>query len=305
MTGSDGFFGLIEAGGTKFVCAIGRERGDISERAVFPTRSPEETMRDVIAYFRQQTAEKGKMTSLGVGCFGPLDLDRTSKTYGYITGTSKPGWSNFPVRETLARELEVPVEVDTDVNAALLAEARHGAGKGLQHLIYITIGTGIGAGIMMDGRLLQGAEHPEVGHMFTEKLSDDRDFDGVCPYHGDRCFEGLASGPAMMARWGVRPPELPADHPAWDLQARYLATLCLNLSAVTPPSRIILGGGVMQQDHVLPLICKHFAAQKNGYGGDTRTADDLADFIVRSQLRPDAGVIGALELAIECKTPGC
>lgn len=297
MSGRQKLYGLIEAGGTKFVCAVGTSADDIHGRQVIPTRHPEETLGAVEGYFRSAIKEHGTLDAIGVGCFGPIDLDRGSTTYGSILETTKPDWTGVDIVGFLAKVFGVPVAIDTDVNAALVGEAAYGAGRGLEHLVYITVGTGIGAGIMEGGRIIYGTGHSEIGHLFASPRSDDTDFLGVCPFHGNACFEGLASGPAMKARWGQPAHDLPDQHPAWDLQARYLAILCLNISMTTMPERIILGGGVMQREHLFDLIRHHFVRLNNGYNGLHRSLDHMSSYIVPAALNPNAGVIGALKIA--------
>ena len=290
-------YGLIEGGGTKFVCAVGLAVNDIQNRKVFPTRGPGETICDIVEYFKAYADAHGPLSGIGVGCFGPLDLSPASNTFGQITDTPKPGWSGFNIRETLKNALRLPVSLDTDVHCALLAEAHYGAGVGYKDLIYVTVGTGIGAGIMIDGDILYGAGHPEVGHMLTPLDPQDAGFKGVCPFHGHQCFEGVASGPAIQNRWSQAASDLPKDHPAWDMQARYLAKLCMNMTMMAPPSRIILGGGVMQQGQILEKIRTEFEVLKNGYNGLCTACHDTQTYIVASKLQPDAGLIGAFELA--------
>ena len=231
--------GALEAGGTKMVCAIGDENGNVFERASFPTRMPEETMPDIIGYFQDK-----KIEALGISSFGPLNLDETSPDFGNITTTPKPGWHNYPLRRTLLEALKVPVGIDTDVNGAALAEARIGAGKGLDSLVYYTIGTGIGGGAMVAGKLLHGLVHPEMGHMLLRPHKDDPTPHGFCPYH-DGCLEGMANGPAIEKRWGVSAKELDEHHVAWEIEAEYLAQMCVNTIVVLSPKKIVLGGGVM------------------------------------------------------------
>ncbi len=285
--------GGLEAGGTKFVCAVGTGPDDIRALERFPTTTPEETLGRVINFFRRQPEP---IAALGIGSFGPVDPDPSSPTYGYITTTPKPGWAHTDVAGTLRRALSVPVAFDTDVNAAALGEQRWGAGRGLHTFVYLTIGTGIGGGVIVNGHRHHGHQHPEIGHLFVPRLPGDNR-PGHCPFHGN-CLEGLASGPAIAVRWGRPAPELPADHPAWDEVAHYLAFGLANLILTLSPQRLILGGGVMHQTHLFPRIRRHVATCINGYVA----LPDLDTFIVPPALGDRAGVLGALALAEEVAT---
>ncbi len=214
--------GALEAGGTKMVCGIGDELGHIEKRESFPTRTPEETMPDIINFFSGEHIE-----ALGIGSFGPLSLDPSAADYGSITTTPKPGWHNYPLRNVLLKALNVPIGIDTDVNAAALGEAVYGAGKGLDSLVYYTVGTGIGGGAVVDGHLLHGLVHPEMGHILLRPDHRDPSPKGFCPYH-ESCLEGLANGPAIEKRWGISAKNLPEDHVAWSIEAEYLAQMCAN-----------------------------------------------------------------------------
>ena len=283
-------YGGIEAGGTKFVCAVGSSPDDVHETR-FPTTMPEETINRAIAFFREQ-----RVAAIGIASFGPIDLRFDSPTFGYITTTPKPGWANTDLAGAIKRALDVPVGFDTDVNVAALGEHRWGAARGLDSFIYLTIGTGIGGGGLSSGRLLHGLIHPEMGHI---RLPHDfaRDpFPGSCPYHGD-CFEGLASGPALEKRWGQRAETLPADHPAWELQAHYLALALVNYVCTLSPQRIILGGGVMEQPQLFPLIRRAVQQLLNGYVPSPAIVENIDAYIVPPGLGKRAGVLGALALA--------
>jgi len=214
-------FGGIEAGGTKFVCSVGSGPYDLSDEIRFPTTTPEETFGRAIAYFQDQNA-KQKLTSIGVAAFGPLDLDIKSATFGYITSTPKPGWAFTNVLGILSDELNIPIGIDTDVNCAALGEYEWGAAQGLETFIYLTIGTGIGGGIVAEGNLLHGAMHPEMGHIRIPYNREKDAYKGYCPYHQD-CFEGIASGSAINDRWKIPAENLPRNHPAWDLEVEYIA----------------------------------------------------------------------------------
>jgi fructokinase len=276
----------VEAGGTKFVCAVGTGPADLIREAI-PTTTPSETLRQVVRFLRAQARP---LTALGVASFGPLDLDQHSPTYGYITSTPKPGWSNVDVRGALHRELGLPVAFDTDVNAAALAESRWGAAQGLDNVLYLTVGTGIGGGALVNGAPLHGLTHPEMGHILIPHDLQADPFRGACPYHGD-CLEGLASGVAIERRWGVIAELLPPDHPAWALEARYLALGLANFVCTLSPRRIIIGGGVMHHLDLFPMIREHLRDLLHGY--------TQAPEIVPPLLGDDAGVLGALALAAE------
>ena len=294
--------GGIEAGGTKFVCAVGSGPDDVRAETRFPTTTPEETIGQAIDFFREQREQHGELVALGIAAFGPLDPDPASPTYGYITSTPKPGWTNVDFAGPLARALDLPVAFDTDVNGAALAEGRWGAAQGLDTFIYLTIGTGIGGGAMVGGSLLHGLLHPEMGHV---RLPHDRQQDpypGRCPYHGD-CLEGLASGPAIAARWGQPAETLPVDHPAWSLEAHYLALGLVNFIVTLSPQRIILGGGVMAQAQLFPLVRRRVLELLNGYVQSPRLLEAIDTYIVPPALGRRAGVLGALALARQAGPP--
>ena len=286
-------YGGIEAGGTKFVCVVGTGPDDIRARTRFPTTTPEETLSQAVDFFRPFAAE---LAGIGVGSFGPVDLNPRSSTYGYITTTPKPGWQNTNVKGYLEEALHVPVAFETDVNAAAWGEHRWGAAQDVDTFVYITVGTGIGGGAMVNGQLVHGLLHPEMGHM---RIPHDREadpFDGICPFHGD-CLECLASGPAVAARWGQRGETLPPDHPAWDLEARYLGLAVANLVCTLSPQRIILGGGVMHQRHLFPRIRQVVQDALAGYVNSPALKEAIEDYIVPPGLGDHAGVLGALALA--------
>ena len=285
-------FAGIEAGGTKFICGIGTGPQDL-RTAQFPTSSPDITLESVINFFKESNVT---IDGLGIGSFGPVDLHRESPTYGYITSTPKPGWANVDLVGAVQNALDVPVSFDTDVNAAVLGEARWGAARGLSDAIYVTIGTGIGGGALVGGCVAHGLVHPEMGHL---RIPHDRvadPFEGSCPYHGD-CFEGLASGPAIQARWGAIATTLPPDHPAWALEARYVAYGMVNLAVTLSPQRILLGGGVMQQAHLFTMLRLEFSQLLNGYVQHKELLEHLDAFIQPPQLGSRAGILGALVLA--------
>jgi fructokinase len=270
-------YGAIEAGGTKFVCGVGSGPADI-ETVQIPTTTPRETTESAIAFLRHRGVR-----AVGIGSFGPVDL-----ASGCITSTPKPGWRGFDLAGTVRRALNAQVVFDTDVNAAALGEARWGAARGISDFIYLTVGTGIGGGAMVNGALLHGRAHPEMGHVRVPRDAGRDPFPGVCPFHGD-CLEGLASGPAMQARWGHPAGELPGDHAAWSLEAHYLALGLANWICTLSPKLILVGGGVAEQARLLPLMRLEVPALLNGYV-DTPP-------LLPPQLGPRAGVLGALALA--------
>jgi len=289
-------WGGIEAGGTKFVCAVGSGPQDLRDQAVFPTTSPAETLERVIAYFRGSRARHGPVQGMGIASFGPVDLNPSSPRYGFITNTPKDLWSNTDILGIIRQELETPVALDTDVNAAALAEQTWGAAQGLNTFVYLTVGTGIGGGAMVNGRLLHGRLHPEMGHMRLPRDIRNDPFAGSCPYHGD-CLEGLAAGPALLERWGRAGPHLPRDHPAWILEARYLALGLVNIICILSPERIILGGGVMENTDLFPRIRREVKNLLNGYVNIREILDVESDYIVPPGLGDRAGLLGAIALA--------
>jgi len=287
-------FGAIEAGGTKFVCGMGTGPDNLKTVSI-PTTTPESTIAEVIRFF--QNSEE-PLQAIGIGSFGPVDLHLGSPTYGYITSTPKAGWRNSDIRGAVAAAMEVPVGFDTDVNAAILGESRWGAAVGLRDSLYITVGTGIGGGALVGGSVLHGMLHPEMGHILIPHDSSSDPFEGICPFHGD-CLEGLASGPAMHSRWGIPPEEMPADHPAWPLEAHYLALGLVSWICNLSPQRIILGGGVMQHSGLFPMIRKELSGLLNGYIQTHELSSGLDEYIVPPKLGGRAGILGALALAEE------
>ena len=253
-------FAAIEAGGTKFVCGIGTSKGSL-RTVTIPTRDPETTLSDVEAFLDEAIAEFGPIAAIGIGSFGPLELDPASLRYGNILATPKAGWQGIDMPSRLGLRYGVPVGIDTDVNAAALAEMRI---HGVESLAYVTVGTGIGAGIVVQGNTVRGLGHPECGHIAVRRHAVHGDFAGVCPYHGD-CLEGLASGPALQAAWGTTASHIPEDHPAWEAQADYLAQLCVTLILTVAPQRIVLGGGVMSRPFLLDRVRAATLRRLNGY----------------------------------------
>jgi fructokinase len=296
MTSIERLCGAVEAGGTKFVCTVGTGPADMREHARFPTTTPDNTLRETVNFFRAAEARVGRLAAIGIASFGPIDLHPESPTFGFITSTPKPGWGNVDVAGALRDAFHVPVGFDTDVNAAALAESRWGAAQGLDTLIYLTIGTGIGGGGLMNGRLMHGLVHPEMGHVRVPHDTIADPFAGVCPFHGD-CLEGLASGPAITARWLQPAEQLPDDHPAWALEARYLALALVNFICTLSPERIVIGGGVMSKAQLYPLIRRQVVELLNNYVRAPRIVDGIDDYIVPPWLAEHAGVLGALALA--------
>ena len=289
-------YGGVEAGGTKFICAVGSGPDDLAAEVRVPTTTPAETLGATLDFFRAQQARLGPLAAFGVGSFGPLDPQPGSPTYGTITSTPKPGWKNADIVGPLAREFGVPVGFDTDVNAAALGEGLWGAGQGLSNLVYITVGTGIGGGGLVAGRPIHGLLHPEMGHMLLPHDRQADPFPGSCPYHGD-CFEGLANGPAMALRWGQPAETLPPDHPAWPLEAHYIAQGLANIICTLSPQRIVLGGGVMSQAQLFPLIRAEVTRLLNGYIQSPWIHERSNEYIVPPGLGSRAGVLGSIALA--------
>ena len=284
-------YGGIEAGGSKWVCATGTGPDDLEQTLTFATTDPEETIARAADFF----SGNGAIAAIGIGSFGPIDIDRTSPTWGRITTTPKPGWAYTEVVAALRNALDLPIAFDTDVNAAALGEHRWGAAVGLETFCYITVGTGIGGGGIANGNLMHGLLHPEFGHM---RIPHDRNrdpFDGACPYHGN-CFEGLASGDALRARWGRSAEEI-ADESAWLLEAEYLALGLQNVICTISPQRIILGGGVMKEPALLPHVRSRVQALASGYFDAPELGAAIDEYIVPPALGDRAGVLGALELA--------
>ncbi|MEW4449456.1 ROK family protein [Qipengyuania sp. JC766] len=291
IAGKDITFGGIEAGGTKFVLAIGSPSGTIVERHEIATRGPEDALREALDWFRGQEGRHGPAAALGIGSFGPVDCDPRSPGWGRITTTPKPGWADCDIAGYFADRLGCPVGFDTDVNAAALAEWHARRDRPPHGLAYVTVGTGIGGGIVAGGDAIGKPAHPEIGHIRVARHADDRAFAGSCPFHGD-CLEGLASGPAIRARWGLPLGELPADGPAKTVVAHYLAQLCHVLFSTAVADLVLMGGGVMKTPGLLDLVRTGMADIDRGYlpqGIDRR--------IERPLLGDDAGIAGALILA--------
>ncbi|QHQ60136.1 ROK family protein [Anaerocolumna sedimenticola] len=282
-------FGALEAGGTKMVLAIGNENGEILEQVSIPTETPSITIPKIIEYY------KGKeIAALGIGSFGPIDLDKKSKTYGYITSTPKLAWANYDLVGNIKKELPLPIGFDTDVNGSALGEATWGITKDVESSIYITIGTGVGIGVYLNGGLLHGMLHPEAGHVLLSKHPDDK-FEGVCPYHPN-CLEGLASGPSIEKRWGKKAIDLKDNQKVWEIEAYYIAQALVGYILTLSPHRIVLGGGVMHQEQLFPLIRSKVTELLNGYVR-TSQINDMEHYIVPAALNDNQGIMGCIQLA--------
>lgn len=273
----------IEAGGTKFVCAIANDQGCVVDRVSFLTKNPEETMKEVINYFKNK-----EFDAIGLGCFGPIEPSKNSSKYGYITSTPKVNWQNYDIVGRLKAEFSCPIGFDTDVNGAALGELIHGAAQGLNSCLYITVGTGIGAGTVVEGKMVNGLLHPEMGHIYVRRHPKDV-YQGNCPYHKD-CLEGLAAGPAIEKRFNKKAFELDQNHLAWEFESYYLAQALMNYILVLSPEKIIMGGGVMKQKQLFPLIKDHLKVLLNGYINKVELFKD--DYIVSPKLGDNAGIVG-------------
>ena len=283
-------FGALEAGGTKMVCAIGNENGEILEQKSIPTTTPEETMPAILEYFKDK-----EIASIGIACFGPIDLNKNSETYGYITSTPKIPWRNYNIVGAVKDALKIPVGFDTDVNGSLLGEVTWGCAKGLTDAVYFTIGTGVGAGIMTNGKMLHGMLHPEAGHVKMVPRSGDT-YKGKCPYHGT-CFEGMAAGPAIEERWGAKAVQLADREEVWDLESYYIAQALMGIVLTLSPQKIILGGGVMHQKQLFSMIREKMLKELNGYI-QAKELTDIDNYIVPASLNDDQGILGCIKLAM-------
>lgn len=282
-------FGALEAGGTKMVLAVGNEHGEIMEQISIPTKEPDTTIPLIIDYFKEKN-----ISALGIGSFGPIDLNEESSTYGFITTTPKLAWANYDIVGAIKQALSIPIGFDTDVNGSALGEATWGITKGLSSSVYITVGTGVGVGVYINGSLLHGMLHPEAGHILLQRHPDDY-FEGVCPYHPN-CLEGLASGPAIEKRWGEKASDLVDKQEVWELEAYYLAQAIVNYILTLSPKRIVLGGGVMHQKQLFPLIRTQVKTFLNGYV-KTKELDNLDEYIVPASLEDKQGIMGCIQLA--------
>lgn len=290
-------FGAIEAGGTKFVCAVGSSPGDLGPLTRIATTTPDETMAKVMAYFEDQIRREGPLHAIGIASFGPASVHPGAPDFGTILSTPKPGWSNTGLVRPLAEAFAVPVGFDTDVNGAALAEYHWGAAAGSDVASYVTVGTGIGGGTVANGRIIHGLRHPEVAHFYPRRHEADREFEGVCPFHGD-CLEGLASGPVIAKRWGASLSDLPANHIAHDVIAYYLAQLVIVLLAVQSPNRIVLGGGVSNTPGLLDKVSQIAKHLGKGYFAADKDMDSL---IAAPGLGERSGILGAVLLARQAR----
>ncbi|MBN1679453.1 MAG: ROK family protein [Anaerolineae bacterium] len=290
--------GGIEGGGTKFVCAVGTETGDILTSVTIPTTMPAATLEQTIAFFKkQEVLHNQSLAAVGIGSFGPVDLNPQSEHYGYITSTPKPNWGYTNVAGTVQQAFpDIPIGFDTDVNAAALGEHRWGAAQNWDTFMYMTVGTGIGGGAMVSGRLLHGLIHPEMGHVLLRRRDDDPSERGVCPFH-DNCLEGLACGPAIKSRWNIPGEQLPPDHAVWDLEADYLAQAMVAFMTTLSPQGIILGGSVMHQQQLFPMIRQKTLALLNNYLRHP-VLEHMDEYIVPPGLGDKAGVLGSIALAL-------
>jgi fructokinase len=284
VTNQSQIYGAVEAGGTKFVCAIGDESGKVLKEERFPTQDPGSTLARMRQFLRQGCEEFGALSGIGVGSFGPVQLDRRSSEYGYITRTPKPGWSGTDIIGGLAREFSCAVGFDTDVNAAALGEHRWGSG--------------IGGGALVNGKPIHGVMHPEMGHLYPRRHPRDTGFPGICPFHQD-CMEGVASGSAIQARSGASLADLDAADVQWELEADYLGQLCAQLVLTLSPQRIVLGGGVMNQARLLGPIRQRMRHWLGGYIDRNDVLSDDSGYVVTPGLGGRAGVLGALALAFD------
>jgi fructokinase len=280
-------YGLVEAGGTKFVLGIATDKDNIEATARIDTTRPEETIGAMLDWFKAQ----GQIDAIGVASFGPLELDKASPEWGHITRTTKPHWSGADIAGPLKRTFNCPVAIDTDVNGAALAESLWGAGHGQRAMLYFTVGTGVGGGAIIDGQVLRGLTHPEMGHIRLPRHPEDQEFSGSCPFHGD-CLEGLASGPAIIARWGQSLSDLESNHPAHDIIAFYLAHTVATMQSIFEPGRIIFGGGVMATPGLIGRVRAKAIDLGNGY-----FRGDAGEVVTLPGLGDRAGLLGALALA--------
>lgn len=283
-------WGAIEAGGTKFVCSIGDQNLNIIQQISIPTQTPDETMPMVVEFFEPYL---DKLKSIGIGSFGPIDIQESSQTYGYIANAPKVAWQNYNFVGYIKEHLnEIPVAWTTDVNAAAYGEMTQIDGESL---VYYTVGTGIGGGAIQRGQFIGGINHAEMGHVIVRKHLDDA-YEGNCIFHGD-CLEGLACGPAIEARYGIKAQDLPSDHEVWDFIAYYLAQAALMSELTLAPERIVFGGGVMKQEHMIDKIRAEFERLLNNY----RPTPKLENYIVTPVLGDNAATIGCLAMAQEIK----
>ena len=286
-------FAGIEGGGTKFIAAVGTANGDVLAETRIPTTTPAETLSACVEFFKTQETEFGKLSAIGIATFGPVDLRKDSATYGHMMATPKPYWANADLLTPFRDEFGLPIGLDTDVNGAALGEWRWGAAQGLDTFLYFTIGTGIGGGGLFQGQLMHGLLHPEMGHI---SLPRHPEHTSVCPFHED-CFEGLAAGPALEHHWGEKAENFGVGHPAWEMEAGYIASALRSFICTLSPQRIILGGGVMSQSHLFPMIREKTLAELNGYIQAAEILERIDEYIVPVALEGKAGILGAFVLA--------
>jgi fructokinase len=291
-------YGGIEAGGTKFICAVGTGPDDIRLQTQFPTTSPGETISRATDFFREYM-EVHPLAAIGIASFGPVNLDKNSQYYGYITSTPKSGWSHTNIAGTIHNALKIPVAFDTDVNGAAFGEHLFGAARGTGTFIYLTVGTGIGGGGMVNGELMHGLVHPEMGHVRIPHDRQEDPFEGCCPYHQD-CLEGLACGRAIELRWGISGEDLPVDHHGWELEAHYLALGLHNFICTLSPQRIIVGGGLLKHPSLLTMIRNNLTELLNGYIDSPQILENIGSYVVAPALGDLSGVLGAMALARLC-----
>ncbi len=280
----------VEAGGTKFVCGLVDEKGHVLERVTIPTTTPDETMDKVFDYFNKKS-----FSCMGIGSFGPIDLDLNSLTFGYIKSTPKEKWINYNLLGTFKSKYDIPIGIDTDVNAAALGEIMFGSAVGLDSCVYLTVGTGIGGGAIVNGKSIKGLMHPEMGHISLKRHPDDN-YQGTCPYHGD-CFEGLAAGPAIEKRFGKPGVELSDNLKVWEMESYYLAQGIMSYVLTISPEKVILGGGVMHQEGLHQLVHKNLIKLLNGYINNDKLMKE--DFICKPKLKDNAGLIGSAMLGLK------
>lgn len=282
------YYGGIEAGGTKFVCAVSDEKQQVVARTSIPTTKPEETLAQVFEFFDQY-----ELAAMGIGSFGPIGIDPSKDNYGYVLATPKAGWAEYDFLGNMKERYQIPFVWTTDVNAAAYGELKKGVAQGKQSCVYLTVGTGVGGGVVIDGQIFSGIAHPEMGHIHVKRHPED-DYAGTCPYHGD-CLEGMAAGPSLEARTGIKGQDLPEDHPIWDIQAYYIAQALMSYALVLAPEMFVLGGGVMNQDHLLMRIRQSFVEQMAGY----METPAPSEYIQRWGLPNESGITGCLLLAEE------
>lgn len=279
--------GSIEAGGTKFVCAVSDEKFNLIDKTSFPTTDPNTTLQNIFDFFDKYK----ELKAIGIGSFGPINIDKNSEKYGYITSTPKIKWKNFDFLGGMKKHYNIPISWTTDVNAACLGEYKLGSAKENNSCIYITVGTGIGGGAIINGEFVEGFSHPEMGHILVKKHSND-EYEGFCPYHGD-CLEGLSAGPSIEKRYGIKGKYLDENHEVWIFISYYLAQALVNYTLILRPEKIILGGGVMNQEHMLNLVREKFQSLLADYV----EIPNIEDYIVKPLLKDNAGIIGGLVLA--------